>query len=368
MAIKDEIIQYSQGIHIDTIGFCDAKPFLEYKKILEERRKRGYYIPFEEQDIQKRIDPSQSLPNAKTFIVIGESYQYNAKKHKTEILKGHIAISAIGKDYHKVVMEKLDLLEKYILSLTQCQIKKFVDISPLPDRQIAKRAGLGFVGKNNMLIHPDFGSRFNIGYLLTDLEIQPDVTNDFMGCGGCNRCEIACPTKAIIGDYSMNPNRCIAYLTQHKGDIEDELKEKMGKQIYGCDICQQVCPYNQSLPNNKTIEPLLDHEMSIEKLLNLSNKAFKDLFGPTSAAWRGKKTIQRNAVIALGNMKEDRSIELLEMMSKDLRKEIKQEVIWALGKKKNEKARCILKEMLDVEQDEALTEAIKTILNESLMK
>ncbi|TCT17015.1 epoxyqueuosine reductase [Natranaerovirga pectinivora] len=358
--IKDKIIEYSKKVNIDMIGFCSAKPFYEYKSILEERKEKKYHVPFEEQDIDKRIYPELTLPGAKAFIVIGESYNVIPKAYNNQ-LTGKISISAIGKDYHQVVMEKLDLLERYIFSLQQCQIKKFVDISPLPDRQIAKRAGLGFFGKNSMLINSQYGSHFNIGYILTDLEIEPDTVEEYKGCSKCNRCFEVCPTNAIIGDGSLNCSICVAYLTQHKGDIPNELKEKMGTQLYGCDRCQKVCPYNQKI-KNKLIEPILDEAMDLKRILSLSNKEFKELFGPTSAGWRGKKTIQRNAIICLGNTEDENAIDLLEAISNDDRKDIRKEVIWALSKKKNDKAIEVLNKMLLKENDLVLKGIIMSSL------
>ena len=296
---------------------------------LLERRKNKWDVPFEEQDIDKRIYPSISMEDAKTFIVIIESYnierKYNENKEDKKFT-ANISVSAAGIDYHETVSDKLNKLEKYIQGITSCKIQKYVDISPFSDRHIALRAGLGFVGKNSMLINPKYGSRFFIGYLLTNLDINTDEENinNYIGCANCNRCIDACPTKAILPNNKYNAQVCISYLTQHKGSISQEIMKKMGKQLYGCDICQTVCPYNNDLNNNKMILPIVPLEYNIEDILNMTNKEFKEIFSRTAAGWRGKKWLQRNAIIALGNSGKQEALSLINKYVDDEREEIRE--------------------------------------------
>jgi epoxyqueuosine reductase len=367
MKLKEKIIAYSKTLNIDIIRFCSAEPFIAYRKVLLDRKAKGYDVSFEEQDIDKRTLPSLTLKEAKSFIVIGESYTISSEhlNHHKEGLTGKITLSALGVDYHTIVMKKLEALDTYLHTLTTCETKKFVDISPFSDRQIASRAGLGFYGKNTMLINDQFGSRFFIGYLLTDLEIEPDDVQVHIGCAHCQRCVKACPSGAIIGDGSFDTRKCVAYLTQHKGTIAHESKIKMGQHLYGCDICQQVCPYNQDLSTNKRCEPVIEHFLALDEVLNLSNKAFKEKFGPTSAGWRGKKWIQRNAIINLGNTQSEKALDILEAHIEDSRDEIRREIIWALEQIKGEKSIALLRKMLILEKKEELKELIQATLEKA---
>ncbi|MFW6015147.1 MAG: tRNA epoxyqueuosine(34) reductase QueG [bacterium] len=367
MTLKNKIIEYSKEIGIEIIRFCSSEPFLGYRKVLEERIKKSYNVPFEEQNIDKRIYPELTLPGAKSFIVIGESYniEKNANKSNKNKLTGNITVSAVGLDYHTSVMKKLEALEEFITLQTDCKIKKFVDISPFSDRQIAERAGLGFYGRNTMIINKKYGSRFFIGYLLTNIELEPDQRPDFVGCAHCQRCVRACPTGAIIGDGSFNGKVCISYLTQHKGEMKEHLKKYMGTHLYGCDICQKVCPYNEHIQENRVIDPILPLNIELDKILNITNKEFKKIFGPTSVGWRGKKWIQRNAIINLGNSKSEQALELLEKLSTDQRKEIRWEVAWALGQFTNKRANDILNKMLVSEKEDDIKNDITYYLSDN---
>ena len=367
MSKEQKIIDYSKTIGIETIGFCNADPFLELEKELLGRREEGYIVPFEEQDIRKRVYPVETMEKAKSFIVIGESYniiEEHNEKQDLQVLTANISVSAAGYDYHKSVMEKLEKLSVFIENAYQCKTMKFVDISPFSDRHIAKRAGLGFFGTNNMLINEKYGSRFFVGYLLTDMDFEESCKKDYIGCGSCNRCVDNCPTGAIIGNGGFNPAICISYLTQHKGDIDSELMKKMGKQLYGCDICQKVCPYNKALPNNNVIESIVPLEFPVESMLNISNKDFKRLFGNTAAGWRGKKWLQRNAIIALGNINSEQSTDLLEKHIKDKRTDIRKVIAWALKNINNRKTNELLNLMLEYEEDDELKKYIQNLKGE----
>lgn len=363
MSYKELIRQYAYNIGIQKIGFCTAQVFDDMIPVLEKRKKNKWYTTFEEENISKRVDPSISMEGAKSFIVILESYNVNIKNKSENNLVGNISSYAVGIDYHHTLISKLEQLEKYIKTLKNCKIQKYVDQSPFIDRQVALRAGMGFIGKNTMLINKDFGSRFFIGYLLTDLIIEPDKKEHNYSCLNCTKCVKACPTGAIKGDYSFNASICISYLTQYKGEISSEFKEKMGKQLYGCDICQNACPYNNDLSKNIIVKPIISTKIPIKDILKLSNKEFKKMFGQTAAGWRGKKILQRNAVIALGNTQSIKALPLLESLIDDSRKEIRTEVIWALTRIKHKESLKILYNMLKLEKDPSLLLKIEQSIN-----
>lgn len=352
MDIQEKIINYSKKIDIDKIGFCSTKPFFELEKRLERRKAKGYMCELESTKFNRQIYPELTMDNAKSFIVILEAFSDQLELIQDNKLRCKISFSAVYEDYHTIVMNKLKKLETYIQSEFGCKTQCFVDISPFSDREIAKRAGLGWIGKSGMFITEEFGSRFFIGYILTDFEI---VSNDpeplENKCGECNRCVKACPTGAVLGTGEINSTVCVSYLTQRKTSIPHDLKDKMGQQIYGCDRCQKACPYNKNTIDKST-EPLVEHHIEFETILNLSNKEFKETFGKTSSGWRGKKLLQRNAIIALGNTKDQRSLEILEKYIFDIRKDIRSEIVHSIEKINDKKGISILNEMLNKEKEE----------------
>ena len=186
-------------------------------------------------------------------------------------------------------------------SLIRPYLPSFVDTGPLPE-ELARRAGLGWIGKNTALINDVYGSWIFLGGMVMNRELETDSPVE-ADCGECDRCLKACPAGAIEKPYLVNPHRCLSYLTQKKGFLAPAERVLLGNRLYGCDTCQEVCPKNAqvkraSLPD---FSPPGEESLSLEELLCLTGKEFTDRFGHSAAAWRGKTTLQRNAIIALGN-------------------------------------------------------------------
>lgn len=328
---KQMIIDYSNTIGIDAIGFCKA--YFDEKRIISIIKRKELALSCElepHEEIKDKFNPENQLEGAKSFIVILESYLIKKKdNNQSDIPCGVISASAVFEDYHKLVTRKLKKLQEYISEQFNEKSIIYCDNSPFSDRDIAVRAGLGVIGKNSFLINKNFGTATYIGYLLTTLELDEynkEITEDY--CINCNRCIKACPNNAIIGDRQINSNLCISYLTQSKV-IDKKFKKVMNNFLYGCDTCQLVCPYNE-YTNNKEIKPIVEAKFPLEKLLSISNKEFKETLGQTSAGWRGKKMLQRNAIIALSNLKTDKAIELLNQYKYDNRESIRLEIAEAL--------------------------------------
>ena len=331
--INEYVIKKSKELDIDIIGFTDSSPFLGAKEILLRRQKENKQTEFEEKDIEKRINPLITLDSCKSIIVIGISY--NIDNHdKVEFgLRGRLSRSSWGIDYHKVLNNKLELLIKELEKELDFEYKSFVDTGPLIDRELAKRAGIGYFGKNCSIINDDYGSFIFLGYILTNLKLDSSVKVEGK-CGDCNLCIKACPTKALEEHYSLNPKRCISYLTQTKENIPLEFREKMGITIYGCDTCQNVCPKNKEIikSNHKEFIPeITKGYMDIEELLFISNKEFKKRYGNMSGSWRGKTILKRNAIIALGNMKKEENLNLLIRELKSQNPMIREYASWSIS-------------------------------------
>ena len=335
MNIKEEIINLAKDIGISKIGFTTADDFDYLEKSLRLAVEEGRNSGFEHKNIEERIKPKLSLASAKTIISIAVAYPHKLKQQpqKTAYKRGKFTPNSWGLDYHYVLQDKLDRLAKGIEELTaDFEYKGMVDTGALVDTAVAQRAGIGFIGKNGLVISKEFGSYMFLGELITNLDIEPDQPVDY-GCGDCNRCVTACPTSCLIGDGSMNAKRCLSFQTQDKGVMELEFRKKIKTVIYGCDICQICCPYNKGLDNPLAteIDPDLSHP-ELLPFLELSNGQFKEKFGHVAGSWRGKNILQRNAIIALANANDRSAIpKMLEIIDKGQNPIHVATAIWALG-------------------------------------
>lgn len=262
------------------------------------------------EDYQKRVHPEQLLPGAKSVIVIAVNYY----RPVDGVPAGHgqIARYAYGRDYHKVLKNLLKQLEIFILKNSpEAKTKICVDSSPLLEKNYAVRAGLGFIGKNTTLITPEFGSFVLLGEIICDLELEYD-TEKTGTCGTCTRCLDACPTKAILGPGELDARRCISYLTiETSGPIPDEFHAAMGDRIFGCDICQEVCPYNKvnakpvSLKAFKEVK-IAGQTLSLDEILAIeTDEQFLQKFAGSPLMRAKRKGLQRNARIAVKNRASD---------------------------------------------------------------
>jgi epoxyqueuosine reductase len=330
--LKELIVDTAHDIGIDMVYFTDCKSNVNLEEYLNYRKENNLNTSFEEEDIKKRIDPKETLPSCKSIIVLGISYNSDYKI-KNYPLKGSLSKSSWGQDYHRVLNDKIKILIDNLKMKIDFEYKSFVDTGPLVDRELAKKSSLGYYGKNCSIINKEYGSFIFIGYILTDLDIdieKPKIEDD---CGDCDRCIRACPTGALEGAYTLNPKKCISYLTQTKEVIPEDLREKMGIKIYGCDTCQLVCPKNKGIktPNHKEFIPTkTGWSIDIKELLNISNREFKNKYAHMAGSWRGKNTLKRNAIIAIGNMKDEKNIPiLLEEKEKDNPK-LKEYIRWSI--------------------------------------
>ncbi|KOO47914.1 tRNA epoxyqueuosine(34) reductase QueG [Viridibacillus arvi] len=356
--LQEELIEYAKTIGIDKIGFTSAAPFIELKNLLRRQQELNFQSGFEESDIEKRTEPTLLLEEAQSIIAIAIAYpsrMENAPKGKRGERRGIFCRASWGMDYHTVLREKLALLEAFLQEkVPQAKMRSMVDTGELSDRAVAERAGIGWSAKNCSIITPEFGSYVYLGEMITNIPFAPDepMTDQ---CGDCTLCIDVCPTGAIVQAGQLNSSRCVAFLTQTKGFLPDEFRAKIGNRIYGCDTCQTVCPKNKGKlnwlhdafkPDPEIAKPLL------EPLLTISNKEFKAKFGYISGSWRGKKPIQRNAIIALAHFKEESAMpKLIEVLQNDERPVIRGTAAWAIGKMGVVEAKEILQVALQKEQD-----------------
>lgn len=335
--IKNKIINYSKEIGIDKIGFASADPFVTMKERLRMQQENGYQSGFEKGTLEERTTPDLLLPQAKTVISIALAYPSKMKDAPRSVKgdrRGIFCRASWGEDYHHVLRRKLNLLEDYIINLfPEERCRSMVDTGELSDRAVAARAGIGWSGKNCAVITPEFGSYVYLGEMITTLSVEADMPIEDQ-CGSCNKCVDACPTGALVQGGQLDATKCIAFLTQTKTMLPEKYRKKLGNRLYGCDTCQTVCPENKGVNEHRHPEMEPDPEVvkpRLEPLLTLSNKEFKNKFGKISGSWRGKKPIQRNALIALGVFKEEASVPLIiKIINEDTRPVIRGTAIWAL--------------------------------------
>lgn len=291
---KSMIIDFCNKLGLSEIGFCKCEIFNESETFFEKRKELNIENEFEEENIYKRINPKLYMKEGKTIMSIAFPYLFN----KPIVGELYFAKYTRGRDYHKVVAEFLAKVCDFIEGLGGKAIY-FVDSNALPERYIALKSGLGFIGRNNMLINKKYGSYTFLGEVIMDLDIRVDHSVPSK-CSECDKCLKACPTKSISKEI-CNPNICLSYITQ-KRHIEDKYFDKFQGRLFGCDTCQSVCPINQdidfsSLQDFKPFDFM--NKVDINELVNIDNVIFKGKYGLTSSGWRGKNIIQRNAVINL---------------------------------------------------------------------
>ncbi|HEX3015201.1 MAG TPA: tRNA epoxyqueuosine(34) reductase QueG [Desulfobacteria bacterium] len=363
---KEEIIKEGLKLGLDLVGFSQARILEEVRERLETRAKEGRQTTLECSDPELRVNPERVLPNAKTVITAGIAYYSSEplpnsqETAQTEnlALRGRISRSAWGIDYHRVLGEKLERLAEYIRRVLGGSSVVHVDTGPPVDRALAVEAGLGWSGKNCAFITREFGSWVFLGQIYTDLALAADPPVH-RTCGECNLCLEACPTGALREAYIIDPFRCLSYLTQMKGFVPRPYRKLMGTRIYGCDTCQQVCPANRQARSGKSPEFRARWEVaypSLPELLRLSNREFKEIFAQSAAAWRGRTVLQRNALIALGNLRQREAIQPLLQCLEDQRPVIRGHAAWALAEIGEPSVLPVLQTVLKNEQDDQVRE------------
>lgn len=376
--LKKELIDYSRSIGIDKIGFASADPFLTLKERLEAQQELGYQSGFEESDIEKRTEPARLLSEAKSIIAIALAYpskMRNPPKSTKEERRGRFCRASWGEDYHHILRDRLTKLENFIRDrVPETEVRSMVDTGELSDRAVAERAGIGWSGKNCAIITPEFGSYVYLGEMITNLPLPPDEPIEDL-CGSCNKCLDACPTGALVQGGQLDANKCLAFLTQAKDFLPDDTRDKVANNLYGYDTCQLVCPYNKKVDFHLHPEMEPDPEVAkpkLKPLLKMSNREFKEKFGATAGSWRGKKPIQRNAILALAHYKDRTAAgELIDLVENDPRPVIRGTAAWALGKIGGDDAQFALNNAKEREKNEQvqseIDKGLKMIENEAIL-
>ncbi|UCG86250.1 MAG: tRNA epoxyqueuosine(34) reductase QueG [Gemmatimonadota bacterium] len=291
----------------DSVGITDLRP-VPHADVLHEWLSRGMAgtMRYMHRQERHRKEPSTILPTASHAIIVSRGYCTNEVTRPAG--SGRVAKYARGRDYHVALKRPLENLTWYVTSLGGADTiaRYYVDAGPVPERELAQRAGLGWIGKNTMLLTPGRGSFFFLATVLTSLDLAPDDPFEADRCGSCRRCLDACPTKAFERERLLDSRRCISYLTiEHKGEILPAIRPLLGDWIFGCDVCQDVCPWNHKFATESR-DPVLAMDPArafedLNTLIQISDAEFASRFGWTPLERPGKRRMQRNAAIASEN-------------------------------------------------------------------
>jgi epoxyqueuosine reductase len=285
----------------------------------------------------KRRDSRLPVEGARSAVVV--AMRYGGREPS-----GPVARYARGDDYHDVMEQRLRALHECVDTWIGAPVrgKAYVDTGPILERDLARRAGLGWFGKNTMLINRGIGSFFFLGALLLDLELEPDAPFETDHCGTCTRCLDACPTDALLEPGVLDARRCISYLTiELKGAIPPELREPIDGLLYGCDICQDVCPWNvrfsSALPNDSPYRPRAvlgrkDARQLARDLLAMSPEQFSAAFKGSPMKRAKLRGLKRNAAVVLGNVGTDADVDVLTRALDDPEPLVREHAAWALGR------------------------------------
>lgn len=340
---KVKVIGQEYGLRFENIiPLVQAETYDAYKKWIDN----GYHgeMFYLKDHLPIKENPQRGFNGFNSILSFAVTYpglDESLTKYRKEIFKSlRIASYALSQDYHVWLKKNLNALAKTLSNEFEFQFRSVTDSAPLLERSYAKQSGLGWVGKNTCLIHPKHGSLFLIGEILTTIEVSDSQISPLPNfCGTCTRCIDICPTKAIEKPYVLNANKCISYWTiESKTDSPIELRNQFGDWLFGCDLCQNICPWNQKVFNKnldtkpvseRTPDELNQLKTELKFILSSSNKSLQKLIADTPLSRTGASGLKRNAIVVIGNLKLS---DLAEDVSTCIKNEKLKEVsMWCLS-------------------------------------
>lgn len=368
----DELQALGREAGLDLLRVAPAAPFAETERVYLERLAAGLLGEMKwitPERIRSGCNPEELLPGARCILIGAVSYLSDVpEQRQASGPRGRVARYALGDDYHDTVALKLRALHRTLERRLDRPIsaRVSVDSSPVVDRAVAARAGLGWYGKNTNILTPELGSWVLLGAMLVDVELPPTPPSR-KSCGACTRCMTACPTGALIAPGTLDSRRCISYLTiELRGPIPVELRPLMGGWIFGCDICQQVCPVNRAAPapDHPEHRPRLGWgpEPDLVELMGLSDEEFRRRFKASPVKRTKRRGLLRNVAVALGNSGDHRAVPALVCALSDHEPLVRGHAAWALGRFPGAESSAALSRALATEEDSWVREEIRDAL------
>ncbi len=318
---------------------------------------------------EARLDPREIFEGARTAVCVALQYHPVAASRQGGDLWPRVARYARGRDYHNVMIKRLRRLARRVeKGFPGSRAKPYVDTGPVLERDLAAKAGLGAVGKNTLLLHPDAGSYFLLGELFTSLDLEPDARVGDL-CGSCSRCLDACPTGALPEPFRLDSQRCISYWTiEHRGPIPRPTRAALGEWVFGCDLCQEACPLNDrpSVTAEAAFElPAGRAGLDLAALLALREEAYQEVFRGSAMKRSRREGLRRNAALAMGNRGEARYVGPLAEAMTDLDPVLRSHAAWSLGRIGGSGALAALREARSREESPAVIEELDRALEEA---
>lgn len=370
--IKDE----ARALGFEIVGITSADELRRDDVFFSQWREAGFAADMEYMQRRTHLHarPAALVPSALSIITLAINYYATAPEFEHENRYGRVARYAWGRDYHDVVRPRLERLAERIEKIAGRKLhhRSFVDAVPLLERAIAARAGIGFFGKNTNLLLPQSGSWFFLSEILIDLELPAEDRQLKISCGTCHRCLDACPTNAFAAPYTLDSRRCISYLTiENKGAIPHDLRPGLGEWIFGCDICQSICPFNRF--SSDTLWPELRPEAGAGQRLDLvellsiaTNEEFRTRFRGTPLARPKRRGLLRNAAIVAANVEcATAAPALAERISRDTEPLIRSHALWALARLDSKLALELARQVLKNDPDPSVCEEARNIVNDA---
>ncbi|MDA2925405.1 tRNA epoxyqueuosine(34) reductase QueG [Acidobacteria bacterium AH-259-L09] len=332
--LSQKIKDKARTLGFDAVGIAPVSPMPgDYLQIWLDRQYQGK-MAYMDRNSEKRVDPTKVLPKARSIVSLALNYFHPYDLPYDLPDRGVVSRYAAGENYHEVLETRLECLLDYVRQLEpEAEGKIYVDTGPVMDKYWAAHSGIGWLGKHTNVLSRDSGSWFFLGEILLNLELDYDVPGtDF--CGSCTRCIDACPTNAIVEPYVLDSRRCISYLTiELREDIPEEFREPVGNLIFGCDVCQDVCPWNQKAPVS-SVEEFKPREKNrapeLRELAGLSPEDFRQRYRHSAikrTKWRG---FMRNVAVAMGNSGDPKMIPELKNLLNSGDPMIRRHAAWAL--------------------------------------
>ncbi|MBN1264051.1 MAG: tRNA epoxyqueuosine(34) reductase QueG [Anaerolineales bacterium] len=371
-ALTQAVKESALDLGFDLVGVCRPEPpphFDIYSRWIEEGHHAGMGYLARESALQARENPLQLLPECQSILVVAKQYL----PHNIEALQHEdwsISAYAAGQDYHLLIKKKLEQLAENIQATAgrSLPFRTYTDTGPILEKVYARQAGLGWIGKNSCLINPQMGSYLFLGEILLGLPLQPDKPFEFDFCGKCSACREACPASCILSDRTLDAGRCISYLTiEHRGTIPPEHHASIGSWLFGCDVCQTVCPWNKRFAH-PTAEPAFQirdsyWSMDLQSLLRMDRESFRMIFHDSPIQRTKLEGILRNTLILAGSHPDEALVPLLHRhLLHNQSSILRQHAAWSLGHYPFPAVEEILKAANRFETDPAVRQAIYTAL------
>ncbi len=368
-SLTNNIRERALELGFNLVGFAPVQPLDTERKALEEYLQKGWHgcMIWLHSAKDALLNPELVLKNSRTVISLAINYFNDKWKHPPQGFYGSFSRYTYGKDYHSTIESKLVELARFLKKEAQCEARGYVDDAPLLEKKWATLAGIGWRGKNSLIYTESYGSWVFLGELVTDIELEYDEANKEDHCGDCTICMEACPTGAIESPYRLQASRCLAYQTiETKEIITENLRGLIGNALYGCDICQDVCPLNKAAqPTQEELflpqRPILD--LSLCDLINLSQNHFIELFQESAVISGGRRRLLGNTAIILGNSHSEEAIQPLTQIFDEDDPIVKIHAAWALGQIPSVAAKKALESLLGKEVQETVRREIRKSLD-----